>query len=281
MQVHPARIKGFLLRTLGVDLRDLVLHRVDVTIPGLHRSLAGLRIAHISDLHCGPKLPCSHLSRVVALVRTESPDLVVLTGDFVDDARYAEGCAEKLALLRPALGSFACLGNHDHLHAPGELTMLLQSAGIRVLRNEHSLIPLDGVQLCIVGVDDVGNYGLWVRRVRPGDDLPRALSGSPLSDTFRMLLVHNPDFVTKPVFARENTFRPIHLVLAGHLHGGQIRLPIIGTPYVPSRCGARFAGGLVEWMGTPMHISRGTGSSVPIRFNCPHEVSILTLKPAF
>ena len=141
-------------------------------------------------------------------------------------------------------------------------------------------VTVDGAQLCLVGVEDMGYLGFSFHHAAPADNLPAALANSPLSDVTRALLVHSPDFVLQPVFAEETARRPIHLVLSGHTHGGQVRLPLVGTPYLPSQYRWLFRGGLVQAAGTQVYVSRGVGSSWPIRLNCRPEVNILRLRVA-
>ena len=256
-----------------------VVRRVDVPIPGLPQALDGFKIGQISDLHRGPMMPRFRVERAVALMAAEMPDLVALTGDFVSyRSGYATEYLEILAPLQPRMGSFACTGNHEHWTDPDTVTTALQAAGVTVLRNQHQLVTAGGTQLCVIGIDDIGASGHSSHHANPADDLPTALAGSPYSGVVRLLLVHNPDFVMGPVFARETARRPIHLVLSGHTHGGQVRLPLVGAPHLPSRYGQLFSGGLVQVAGTQVHVSRGAGSSQPVRFNCPPEVNVLTLR---
>jgi predicted MPP superfamily phosphohydrolase len=149
-----------------------------------------------------------------------------------------------------------------------------------VLRNQHQLVTVGAAHLCIIGIDDIGASHSIFRHAEPADDLPAALAGSPLSGVTRLLLAHNPSFVMEPISAREMARRPIHLVLSGHSHGGQVRLPLIGAPHLLllSPYGELFSGGLVQVAGTQVYVSRGAGSSWPVRFNCPSEVNILTLQ---
>jgi predicted MPP superfamily phosphohydrolase len=158
------------------------------------------------------------------------------------------------------------------------MTKALSKAGVTVLRNAHQLVTVDDVRMCIVGIDDIGASGVSIHRAEPADDLRGALDGSPTSDVVRVLLAHNPDFVMGDVFAEETQARPIQLVLSGHTHGGQVQLPLIGAPIVPSEYGDLFTGGLVKAAGTQVYVSRGAGSSWPLRFNCPPEVNVLTLR---
>jgi len=244
--------------------------------------LDGLRIGQLSDLHRNPAMPRSRVERAVALVAAEMVDLVALTGDFVSYwPGYAAEYPEILAPLRPRLGSFACTGNHEHWTDPDGVTTALRTAGVTVLRNQHQLVTVGGAELCIIGIDDIVAFNTTFHHAEPADDLPAALANSPVSGVIRLLLAHNPDFVMEPVFARETARRPIHLVLSGHTHGGQVRLPLIGVPYLLlSQYGQLFGGGLVRVAGTLVYVSRGAGSSWPVRFNCPPEVNVLTLRAA-
>jgi hypothetical protein len=264
-----------------IEPARLVVRRVDVPITDLPPELNGLKIGQISDLHRGPMMPRRRVERAVALMAAESPDLVALTGDFVSyRSGYATEYPEILAPLRPQLGSFACIGNHDHWADPDGITEALQAAGATVLRNQNQVVTVDRRQLCMIGIDDIGRSGLSAHSAEAADDLPAALAGSPPSDVIRILLVHNPDFVMGPAFARAMVHSPTHLVLSGHTHGGQVRLPLIGAVRLPSRYKHMFGGGLVQVAGTQVHVSRGAGSSLPIRFNCPPEVNVLTLRSA-
>jgi hypothetical protein len=267
--------------TFIVEPARPVVRRVDVPIPDLPPALDGLKIGQLSDLHRGPMMPRSRVERAVALMAAEATDLVALTGDLVSYwPGYAAEYAEILAPLRPRLGIFACTGNHDHWTDPDAVTTALRAAGVTVLRNQHQLVTDDGAQLCVIGIDDIGVSGISFHHADPADDLPAALANSPLSDVTRVLLVHIPDFVMEPVFARETAHRSIHLVLSGHTHGGQVRLPLVGAPRLPSLYGQLFGGGLVQVAETQVYVSRGAGSSWPVRFNCRPEVNVLTLRSA-
>lgn len=264
---------------VGIEPDRLVVRRETIPIPGLPQALDGLKIGHLSDPHRCPFVPRTRVERAVALLSAEKPDLVALTGDFVSHwPDYANEYPEVLAPLQAPLGSFACLGNHDHYTDPDIVAAALQDAGVSVLRNQHQIVKVNGTQMCIVGIDDIGTSGISMHRAEPADDLPAALANSPTSDIARVLLAHNPDAVMKEVFAEETARRPIALTLSGHTHGGQVQLPLIGPPVIPSRYGQLFSGGLVQAAGTQVYVSRGAGSSYPLRFNCQPEVNVLTLR---
>lgn len=264
---------------VGIEPDRLVVRRDTIAIPGLPRSLDGLRIGQLSDPHRCPFVPRARVERAVELLARERTDLVALTGDFVSYwSDYAAEYPEVLAPLQPPLGCFACLGNHDHYTDPDVIGAALCKAGVTVLRNRHHLMAVDGAQMCLIGIDDIGGSGISAHHAEPADDLPAALKGSPTSGVTRVLLAHNPDFAKGEVFAQETMQRPIQLVLSGHTHGGQVRLPLVGAPVVPSKYGRLFSEGLVQTAGTQVFVSRGVGSSWPLRFNCPPEVNILTLR---
>ncbi len=257
----------------------IVVRQVEAPISGLPPALDGLRIGQISDLHRGPLMPRSRVDRAIARMAAQAPDLIALTGDFVSgDPGPAAEYRDILSPLRPRLGLFACLGNNDHWAGAGAVAAALENAGVTVLRNQHHLLTVGDARLCVVGIDDMGSAGLSAHHAAPHDDLPAALVGSPLSGPVRVLLAHNPDFAMGPVFARETARRPIHLVLSGHTHGGQVRLPLVGAPRLPSRYRLLFGGGLVRVAGTWVHVSRGAGTAWSVRFNCPPEVNVITLR---
>ncbi len=260
----------------------LAVRRVEVAVPGLPLALDGFKIGQLCDVHWGPLMPRSRIKRAISLLMAEAPDLVALPGDFVSYwPRYAAEYPEILAPLCPPLGAFACTGNHEHWTDPDGVVAALRAAGVTVLRNQHQIVTVGTARLCIVGIDDMGFHGFSFHHADPADDLPAALTASPLDDVTRVLLAHSPDFVMTPAFAKETARRPIHLVLSGHTHGGQVRLPLLGPVYVPSRYGRWLLGnGLVQTAGTQVYISRGVGSSWPLRFNCRPEVNVLTLRPA-
>lgn len=247
--------------------RRLIVRRVTVALPLLPPGLAGLRIAQISDTHHGPYTGRGFVEKAVGLVRAEKPDLVVLTGDYVHkDSAYTPAGIEPFALLRPPLGLFAVLGNHDHWHDADLTRECLARAGAVDLTNAHALAEKGGETICLAGVGD-----LW----EDEQDLAAALDGVEES-ALRILLSHNPDYAE----LMPRTPR-VDLMISGHTHGGQIDLPFLGAPVLPSSCGQKYRAGLVRGPRCPVFVSRGVGViSPPVRINCPPEVAVLTLVPA-
>jgi predicted MPP superfamily phosphohydrolase len=244
----------------------LAVERVQVRVPDLPPSLDGLTVAHLSDLHWGPYIGQREIRAAVEQANALSPDLILLTGDYVlASASYAAPCARELAALRAPLGAFAIPGNHDYWTDIDTVAARLHDVGLDLLRNAAHRLAVGGTPLWLVGVDDV-----WEER----DDLDAALAGVPLGEPL-LLLVHEPDFAAAAARAPHR----ILLQLSGHSHGGQVNLPLLGRPILPW-LGRVYPAGLQPVPGTTWQVytSRGIGViAPPLRFNCRPEVALLTL----
>ncbi len=236
---------------------------IRIPLKALPSPLGGLRIAFLSDLHHGPQVDLPHIRRAVRMAREAAPHLVLLGGDFVTgSAAYADACAQELASLQALLGVYACLGNHDYWTDPEAVTGALSRVGVRVLRNEGVKVT-EG--LWVAGVDDV-----WEGQ----PSLEMALEGAP-SSAVTVLLAHEPDYADE--VAADGR---VMVMLSGHTHGGQVRLPILGPPVLPY-LGRRYPAGLYALGDMTLYVSRGVGLiSPPVRFNCRPEVTLLTLERA-
>lgn len=244
------------------------VRRVAAPLPSLPAGLDGLTIAQLSDLHRGPHVAEEHIRRGAEIAASLDPDLVVITGDFVSkSARYATSCAEALRPLRARLGVYAVLGNHDHWTGQTRLIrQVLARRGVEVLVNGSARFSHDSVDWWLCGVDDV-----W----SGGPDLRATLAGAR-RDAFRVLLCHEPDFADVAADAG------VPLQLSGHSHGGQVILPIAGPVVLPPH-GRKYPIGLRRVAGrqTLIYTNVGLGLIAPaIRFNCPPEVTLLTLRTA-
>ncbi|HEY62804.1 MAG TPA: metallophosphoesterase [Anaerolineae bacterium] len=252
--------------------------RLNINLPGLPEALDGLTIAQLSDFHLGPYVNREYIRQSVELANGLGADINVLTGDFVySSARYSHACAQELALLRARYGTYAVLGNHDIWTNADEVANNLSQAGIIVLRDEKFSLDLDDTRLWILGTEDTGHTGGFFSDFRKmwqtsADRLATLLDGIPSAEP-RLLLVHNPDFTEMLPEGR------IDLALCGHTHGGQIRLPLLGSPIVPSCFGQKYAAGLVSGPRTITYVNRGIGLiPPPVRFNCRPEITLLHLK---
>jgi len=251
-----------------------------VRLKHLPPAFDGLKVGQITDIHAGPLVPSQLIKKGVDLILTERPDLIVLTGDFVSGAtkmlstsyggfkqRHFDYCMEKLGRLKAPLGVFSVLGNHDFWSGPkvtAKIVRGLENIGVRVLRNEAVPLERDGRSLYVLGVDDYWEHSF---------SLTKALRGIP-SDTCRILLSHNPD-VNESI---DSLRKPIDLIISGHTHGGQIVLPFAGALYMPSPFGQKYRAGLISDGPRQTYVSRGLGLFfVPVRINCPPDVTVLTL----
>ncbi len=256
-----------LQRAWGYDA-GIEVSEHSITLPGLPGGFGSLRVAHLTDIHHGLFLPLQAVIDAVELVNRLEPDVVALTGDFVTYSRaYIEPVAEILGTLRPRCGIFAVLGNHDFRVGADAVTRALRKRGIEVLRNRHSIIhPSTGADggLYVAGIDDIGYRA----------DLPRSLRGIP-SGAPTVLLSHNPRIIRRA--ARTG----VGLVLSGHTHGGQVKLPLVGSIYGRSPERLRFKSGMDVLGGTQIYVSRGIGTVVlPLRYRCPAEIPLFHLQPA-
>lgn len=245
--------------SLLVEPRRLGVTRVTVPLAGLPDALAGLRLGLVTDLHYGAFAGDDLLASVVEALAADAPDLVLLGGDFVtnSDRAAVTPCAEALGRLTARHGVFAALGNHD---PEPQVKSAFERRGVAVLRDEHTRIAVRGEPV------SVGGLRYWSRRLA---DLQKTFRGSR---GFPILLAHDPRRLDLAAAAA------LPLVLSGHTHGGQIVLPGLGAP-----AAARYP--VVHGLGrrgpSTVFVSRGVGTVVlPVRFNCPPEVVILTLARA-
>ena len=256
----------------GVTRRSLLVR-------DLPPSLDKFTVCQITDIHYGPWTSLGWLRRIVSTANGLRPDLIVLTGDYVyQSGAYIAPAVAELAQLRGQAGVLAVLGNHDWWE-DGPLTQReFGRAGIPLIDNERAFVTPDrrllrtrfaSKGLCIAGVGD-----LW----EGGPDYEAALGGVPASMP-RLLLAHNPDCAEDRRLL--NTPHRVDLMLSGHTHGGQVRIPGLGTPVIPSSYGQKYASGLVQGPRCPVFVSRGLGTTqLPLRIGVRPEIAMIELRAA-
>lgn len=251
------------------EASQIRLRRATVAIPHLPRAFSGKTIGVLTDLHHGPFVGIRFIREAVKLANSLAPDAFALVGDFAhraaDTSEQLPPCLETLAKLRAPLGVFAVPGNHDQEHEGAVFRRVIRTTSLINLTNRALKLTVSGEHLWLAGVDD-----LWFGQ----PDLEAALDGIPVNSAV-VLLSHNPDL------AEEQPDERIGLIVSGHTHGGQIYLPGLGAPKMPTRYGEKYRAGLVQGPASQVYVSRGLGESgIPVRLNCPPEINLLTLVAA-
>jgi hypothetical protein len=293
------------LYTRNIEPHWLEILKLQVPLPDLPSALEGLTIAQLSDLHVGRHGGLKNLRRAVDTINEQEPDLVVVTGDYVlGGAGYADRCGAILAELEAPHGVYGVLGNHDVWEGSDEIAAGLARHGLCLLRDQRTGITYRGERLWLLGVEDRGYTGMssMIKLTgdvqMPGPDILakkdmrtsshqtrfftrwagarealKRLITDLAPDEPRLLLVHNPDF------AEMVDDIELDLLLAGHTHGGQVRLPLLGAPLLPSCFGQKYAEGLVRARDLWVYVNRGLGLVTPaVRFNCRPEITLLKLR---
>lgn len=250
-------------KTAMDEANSLSLERVTIELKRLPNRLDGLKIIHLSDIHHSPFTDLVHIERTVKIANRLRPDMFVLTGDYVShESEYIAPVAAALGKLKSRYGTFACLGNHDHWTDADLVTHLFRGEGIKVLVNEGIRIEARGSSFWLAGVDDymVGKT-----------DVAAAMKGS-YPDELKLLLAHNP------IIFRQSVRAKIDLTLSGHTHGGQIKLRDEEKRLIRRR---KLSSGLHRRVDSQIYITRGIGTVVlPVRYQCPPEISLLELRTA-
>ena len=228
-------------------------------LPRLPRAWDGLTLLHLSDLHLCGTPDRGFYQYVLNRCRDWETDLVAVTGDIVDSDWHHRWIVPLLGRLHWRVAALAILGNHDFWHDPTLVRKRLRRIGMRVLSNTWQTLEVRGETLVVMG-----HEGPWSR---PAPDLSKCPEGA-----FRLCLSHTPDNIR---WAQRNN---VDLMLSGHNHGGQIRLPLFGSVFVPSLYGRRFDCGVFEEPPTVLYVSRGLGGQHPLRFNCRPEVTRFILQ---
>jgi predicted MPP superfamily phosphohydrolase len=253
---------AWLLRLPGNEALLPTFEDWEVEVPGLPHGLAGLRILHLTDLHLATCFDRSFFETILEAGDRLDPDLVLLTGDIVEHPEAVDWIEPVLSRVRGRLGQFAILGNHDLRYGESRVREAVGRSAF----------------------DDID--GRWVTLTLPDSDRAIAMGGTsapwgpsldpaqmPAAD-LRIVLSHTPD-----LFYRVASWNAVDLMLCGHNHGGQVRLPLVGPVLMPSRYSRRFDRGFFRRGRTCMYVSHGLGAKHPVRWNCPPEIARLILVP--
>lgn len=270
-----------------IEPSRLVVNHSTIDIKDWTPEFDGLKIALLSDIHGGSNYVTEEkLRSIVKLTNDQQPDLIVMLGDYVSEveednpARNRElkmpvaTIVQNLKGLNAALGVFVVLGNHDGSYGDAEIAAEFKSAGYRVLQNEIATVERNGEKLRILGLIDHVKLNKSSAEISAG--LKKLLDGA--GDGQVIVLEHSPDVM--PTITGDLSVSPdLKLVLAGHTHGGQVWLPILGRAVVPSSYGQKYARGHVQENNVDLFVTSGIGTSVlPIRFLVPPEIVVLTVR---
>lgn len=242
-------VYGFLIEPNLITVKKLTLKSDEIK---------DLRIVFVSDFHLS-KQAKSRLDRIIKKVNEQSPDVIISGGDYVimHNAKFSmdmDYAAKKISEMKSKYGIYSVMGNHDYHKDNKYIKQALVKNGIKVLENENEKIMHNGNPIYIAGISDMQTSFY---------DLDKALKGTkpPI-----ILVSHSPDITPK---AKNR----VNLVLSGHTHGGQVRIPFIGPVIVPSKYGSKYASGFVDNF---TYTTKGLGTSIlHLRFNCPPEILVI------
>jgi len=272
-----------------IEPNRLVVKQDSVTIKDWDSAFDGLKIVMIGDIHGGSNnVTTEKLREIVAKTNEQKADIVVLLGDYISEKNEGtaessnadtlkmpvDTIAENLAGLNAKYGVYAVLGNHDGWYGDAEIAAEFARVGYRVLQNEVAVIDKDGKRLKLFGLID--HLKLSKRWDRTSADLKPIAESNGEGNL--ILLQHSPDII-QVVTGELSISNDLRLILAAHTHGGQVWLPVLGRPIVPSSFGQKYAYGHVRENDVDMYVTSGVGTSVlPIRFMVPPEIVVLTLR---
>jgi len=254
---------------LAGTLRPPKITTLEVRIPGLPPEQSGLRLVQLSDPHVAWWNSRAEMERIGEMIMQLQPDLFVLTGDMVDHhPDYVHVLADSLEELKPRLGRYAIIGNHDVYTGAEAVAERMQARGFHMLRNQCLGLEERGARLALLGMEDSGAN--WTGADPWEEMIPHYLADCPAGLPV-ILLAHRPS-----AFSRVEG-RPVALTLTGHTHGGQLRLPF-GLPGL-AHLGFQRPSGLYRVAGQTLYTSRGTGTvGWPFRLNCPPEITLFILR---
>ncbi|MGD0346523.1 MAG: metallophosphoesterase [Terracidiphilus sp.] len=269
---------GLALYSGEIERHFIEISPSDVFLPGLPRAFDGFRIAQISDIHLDEFTEPIFVRDAVNRVNSLNPDAVFITGDFVTSGlapeKFAIGAAWQCAGLLDGLTCrqrYAVLGNHDVMVGPRQIIEALADHGITVLRNAHLPLERSTGRIWLAGLDDP-LQGAPLPEVA----IPESIRNIPHEPI--VLMCHAPDYADKLLIHPAGP--AVALMLCGHTHGGQIRLPWIGAMVLPEM-GRKYIEGWFRLNQLQLHVNRGIGTvGLPFRFDCPPEISLLTLRSA-
>jgi uncharacterized protein len=260
VEMSPAAKKAAstIARLSWNEILQLEVTQWAVDVPRMPRALHGLSIVHLSDLHFTGPVGKAYFQEVVRISNELNPDLVCITGDIVDRPACIDWIPDTLGRLAARYGAYFILGNHDRKVDFNRLRLVLQENGLVDLGGRSVEIKINGAPVVLAG-----NERPWFDEYGPDLVADSAL---------RIALAHTSDQLAWARASRAD------LMLAGHTHGGQIRIPPAGAIFSPTWTGVKYISGVYYVAPTILHVTRGVSSDTPVRWNCPPEIAHLQLR---
>lgn len=253
----PSR-RSWMLRLPGNESLQVEWNDWTIDRPGLPKALDGLTILQLADLHFASTYSPRFFESIVEQAASWSPDIVLFTGDLVDDVAAIPWIEPILSRIHGRLGSYAILGNHDYHYDTAPIESEIERSGFSLIEGRWTHIDVRGSRIAIGGTS-----APW--------GPPLDLKERPDADAC-LLLCHTPDgFPSLSGWG-------VDLMFSGHNHGGQVVLPIVGPVLMPSRFSRRFDHGFFQSGRTLLYVSRGLAAKHPIRYGCPPEITRFTLR---
>ena len=242
----------------GNKINKLYLQNYKIEIPGDFKNIKHIRIVHLTDIHYVRKVSHEYYEKIVSAVNECNPDLILFTGDFLQNPETVLDLKPIFSKLKAKFGIYFVCGNHDIWHDEKTTTQMLQEIGFVHLAGKVKAVDINGEKIYLAGTEQP-----WIK-----DNITEQLAAIP-DNSFVIFLSHTPDNI------RKIPLRNIKLVLSGHTHGGQNALPGLGPLIIPSRYGSTHESGFVEFNDSLLYISRGVALHSPLRTMCPLEIACM------